>query len=58
LISIVGILDQQYGIDIVGGHRDFAIDNPSLCPGDTLYNILLSEGMIKLPKRNCTERRP
>ena len=37
---LVKNLIENYGISYVGGHRDYAIANKTLCPGETLYTII------------------
>jgi len=37
---LIGYLMDNYKITYVGGHRDFYVDNPTVCPGETMYNIL------------------
>ncbi|RCX08180.1 RHS repeat-associated protein [Anaerobacterium chartisolvens] len=51
LKQLIKVLDSQYGIDKVGGHKDFALStSPSECPGNIAYPILEKEGIIKLGK--------
>lgn len=46
---LIKILITQYGIDYIGGHRDFDIVNTTVCPGDTFYDELVDDGYILLP---------
>lgn len=34
--KLAEFLDVAYGIDTIGGHREFAITEPTLCPGEAL----------------------
>ena len=41
------ILDLTYGIDIIGGHKDFALEeHKTSCPGNLAYPILEEEDII------------
>lgn len=49
LQKLLVVLDTQYGIDCVGGHRDFTVeDNSTECPGNALYEVLETYNLIKL----------
>lgn len=37
--ELLKVIYTQYGIDYLGGHRDFVVSNPTVCPGDTLYKM-------------------
>ncbi len=45
LKSLIDALDSDYGIDYVGGHRDFGSSD---CPGNIAYPILIDEGIIDM----------
>lgn len=47
LRQMVKILDLVYGIEVVGGHRDFAVPGHETdCPGNIAYPILIQQGII------------
>lgn len=51
LEEMIKIIDLVYGVNAVGGHRDFTLPGyESVCPGDLCYTILEDEGIIKLPQ--------
>ncbi len=52
LKNLVNTLDSQYGIDVVGGHKDFYVDgHASDCPGNIAYPILVEEDIIRLGEK-------
>ena len=51
LKNLISALDSAYGIEFVGGHRDYVsvgmAEQGTSCPGDSLYEILVEESIIK-----------
>ncbi|MCR5234951.1 MAG: cellulose binding domain-containing protein [Lachnospiraceae bacterium] len=50
--ELLRVIQTQYGYDYIGGHRDFFVEeNTTVCPGDTLYNMLKHDGLVVLPNK-------
>ncbi|MDR3212354.1 MAG: peptidoglycan recognition protein family protein [Azoarcus sp.] len=45
MYSMIAWLETQYAITTIGGHRDFAKSNPTVCPGDYLYPYVPVKGL-------------
>lgn len=43
MILLIKVLKTQYGIDLIGGHCDYAIGYTTKCPGDILMYMLQKE---------------